>query len=148
MSYSITIVRRNRWDDIDEESNITLQEWVDMVKTDPELEFPQDSDLTELNKDYYQSKPGYCEWNAHPNHKEPFARPYFDYYHGEITTQNVDDYSLLKAISIAEILNGKVIGQDGEFYEEGDSLNILVHDPNVSSSIKTEKNRSPCWKFW
>ena len=45
MSYSLNIVRKNNWDDINETSNLTLQEWLDLILTDNELEFPSERKL-------------------------------------------------------------------------------------------------------
>jgi hypothetical protein len=147
MGYSVTIVRKNNWEDINEESNITLEQWLQYVDSDEELEQPLESSLTEYNKEYYQQKPGYCEWTSHSTYKEPFARPWFDYYKGQITSENVDDETMLKMIAIAECLNAKVQGQDGEVYTEDDVMRVRVINDTVSRpQLKT--NTKPWWKFW
>lgn len=147
MAYSISIVRKNDWDDPDEQSNITLEEWLSYIATDEELEHPAESSLTEYNRDYYKKRPGYCEWTAHSAYKEPFARPWFDYCKGDIDSQNVDDETLLKMISIAEQLNARVRGQDGELYDEDDAMNVTVkHDYEPTAQPPVVKK--PWWKFW
>ena len=147
MSYSITIVRKNNLEDLEEESNITLEEWLNYIKKDEELERPSESSFTDYNRTYYQKKPGYCEWIGHPSYKEPFARPWFDYYNGGITSENVDDETMLKMITIAEQLNAKVQGQDGEFYDEDDAMKISVTHEEISNARLTV-NKKPWWKFW
>lgn len=147
MSYSISIVRKNNWEDIEEKSNITLGEWLNFIDKDEELEHPSKSDLTDNNRDYYKQKQGYCEWIAHSSFKEPFARPWFDYYKGQIIAENVDDETMLKMIAIAEHLKAKVQGQDGEFFDEDDAMNVRVTSEN-NPAPQMPVNKKPWWKFW
>ena len=53
-----------------------------------------------------------------------------------------------KIISIAELLNGKVQGQDGEFYEENDVLKLEAINSETSTLQTFEKSKIPWWKFW
>lgn len=147
MGYSVTVVRKNNWEDIDEESNITLEEWLQYIDTDKELQRPSESSLTDYNGEYYRQKPGYCEWTSHSTYKEPFARPWFDYYNGQITSENVDDETMLKMIAISDYLGGKVQGQDGEVYTDDDFMKIRATSDTVSS-LQPKIDKKPWWKFW
>ena len=147
MAYSVNIVRRNNWEDPDEESNISLKEWLQYIETDDELTAPAEGSLTDVNREYYQQKPGYCEWTSHSAYKEPFARPWFDYYNGQIVSENVDDETILKMIEIAENLNARVQGQDGEVYIEDDVMRVQTKGNDVSIR-EVRASKKPWWKFW
>src|SRR5215203_4229438 len=84
MSYSLSIVRMNNWEDDEEKSNITLEEWLHYIDSDEELESPGESSFTDDNREFYRNIQGYCEWTGHSTFKEPFARPWFEYNQGQL----------------------------------------------------------------
>jgi hypothetical protein len=147
MGYTIAIFRQDDWDNPEEESNISFEEWSNYIDTDEELERPAESSLTDDNREHYLQNPGYCEWNNHSSYKEPFARPWFEYSQGEIVSKYVDDESLLKMIEIADRLNAKVRGQDGEIYEEDDAMKLKTTQTWAPASSVPAPNK-PWWKFW
>ena len=69
MGYDLHIIRKNNWEDFEEESNITLDEWLKYITTDSELELTDGYDIKIGEEQYFQNRPGYCEWNAHPKYK-------------------------------------------------------------------------------
>lgn len=103
MGYDLSIVRQKDWENTQEESNITVEEWLAYVKSDNELS-PSD-------------EPNFFDWRAYV-HKEENGTPWFQYCKGYITTKNPDLFVIKKMLAIAEFLKGKVQGEEGEFYDE------------------------------
>lgn len=147
MGYDLHIVRKNNWDDFDEETNITLNEWLYYVENDGELELTNSNGTTPAEEQSFQNKPGYFEWNAHPVYKEKNARPWFEYWRGRISTKNPDDQIVLKMLAIAEKLNAKVQGDDGEFYDENE-VSKIIHINNHQYDSLNPVKKKVWWKFW
>ncbi len=145
MGYTISIVRRSHEGERDEESKITLDEWLSHIDNANDLERPGESSMTDYNREYYRNRPGYCEWTGHSRYKEPFARPAFDYYNGQVIAENVDNETLSKMMIIAEALGAVVQGQDGEFFDEDDPIVLQPASDPVFSPIQLKK---PWWRFW
>jgi hypothetical protein len=144
MGYELHIVRRNNWDDIEEQSNITFAEWIAYVKTDEELELTNGYELTMNGESHSQSVPGFCEWTAHSTEKSPGYRPWFDYGFGSISTKNPDFEVLHKMLAIAKALQARVQGDDGEFYDEETVATLEASEAEKPSSPA----KKPWWKFW
>ena len=147
MGYELHIVRKNDWNNFDEESDITLNEWLSYINNDSELEPTNSSDIKAGEEQFFNNKPGYCEWNAHSIYKETNARPWFAYWQGGISTKNPDDETVLKMLAIAEKLNARVQGDDGEFYEE-DDISKIINSDNSQLSDRISTKKTAWWKFW
>lgn len=144
MGYELHIVRKHDWDNSEEESNITLAEWLDYVQTDGELE-PADGYWVKVpGENTTQPKPGFMEWNAHSEEQRPGYRPWFDYGDGSISTKYPDAETIRKMIAMAEALNARVQGDDGEFYDEA-AVVAMERADAVRNAPTIEK---PWWKFW
>lgn len=145
MGYELHIARKNNWDDYEEESNITLAEWLDYVKTDAELELTEGYWVKVPGENFSQPKPGFCEWTAHSTEKRPGYRPWLDYRYGSISAKYPDAETIRKMIAIAEALDARVVGDDGEFYDEEAVVNMEAADAARTASPPPPK---PWWKFW
>lgn len=144
MGYDLHIVRRHDWDDYEEESNITLAEWLDYVKTDGELELTEGYWVKVPGESTTQPKPGFCEWTAHSEEKRPGYRPWLDYGHGSVSAKYPDYQTIRKMLAIAEALNARVQGDDGEFYDEESVMSMQAAD----AKRKATTIEKPWWKFW
>jgi len=72
-------------------------------------------------------------------------RAWLDYDNGNITVKNSDDEIISKMLDIADKLNAKVQGEEGEVYERSaDGQIISKHAANNH----TAKEIKPWWKFW
>ena len=118
MGYELHIIRQNDYDNADERSNISLDEWIKYVEIDDELNLTGGYNLA-LPGDLggWQDSPGFCEWVGHPTASADTI-PWFDYGSGSISTKYPDKYTIAKMIRIAQSLNAKVIGDDGEYWDE------------------------------
>jgi hypothetical protein len=149
MGYELHIVRRTDWEDDEEESAITLDEWLEYIKTDPELE------LTNGYEDIFnnwQDDPGYCLWLAHPQ-SDVAVIPWLSYCRGSIDTKYPDNDTIKKMIGISVKLNARVQGDDGEYYDNSyfDEKVIIVDDDKNEQKANYEKPDNPkrsWWKFW
>ncbi|MFT3932561.1 MAG: hypothetical protein QM726_03005 [Chitinophagaceae bacterium] len=118
MGYELHIIRLNDYDNEDEISNITLSEWINYVEADNELnltngynsKFPGQPDI-------WNESPGFCKWIGHPDAKEE-SIPWLDFNRGSISAKYPDKHTIGKMIKIAQALNAKVIGDDGEYWDE------------------------------
>lgn len=116
MGYNIHITRKKHWSDQDG-PEISLQEWTDYVKSDPEMRLegfaqfnnPRTGETIRLEG------PGLAVWTAHSG--KPGIR-WFDCRHGHIAVKNPDPEVFAKMWHIAHALSAKVQGDDGEIYDQ------------------------------
>ena len=143
MGYNLHITRKDHWSDPEDKKNITIEEWLNYVNGDPELKLTNGYKFAIPSiDDRWIDKPGWTEWLSHPDAKFEFY-PWFDYEDGSIDTKNPDLPTLKKMLSIAEILNAKVQGDDGELYDE----NYIIEEMKRAEAKKII-NKKPWWKFW
>ncbi len=133
MGYELHIVRKADWKNTGRPSNISLEEWVAYVKTDPEL-LLVGSSISE-NDSGNQVSPGFTEWLNHPDGDFPESRPWLMYGSGAISSKYPDAPLVHKMVRIAKALHGKVQGDDGKIYDES----YLEPEP---------VSRKPWWKLW
>ncbi|MDI1232990.1 MAG: hypothetical protein PSX81_01775 [bacterium] len=141
MGYEVHVVRRNDFDNYEEESNISIQEWKQLVDTFPELTWEQfEGDTKVLDYEY-------SYWLAHPEIDES-NRPWFQYYKGTICTKWADPACLKLLLMMAEHLNARLVGDEGEQYTMKEINRLEANSKSRSSSTATNKNKKPFWKFW
>jgi hypothetical protein len=124
VAYLVHIVRQKDYNDLQAKSNISLEEWMDYIKSDPELELtggliltlPVLLDSTDISYPE-EERAGYCEWIGHPR-ADADTIPWFDFQYNSIIAKYPDNHTIGKMIKIASALNGKVRGDDGEYYDE------------------------------
>ncbi|WP_018343436.1 hypothetical protein [Cytophaga aurantiaca] len=130
MGYELHIVRQKDWEDYEEESSITLDEWLAYVETDSEL-IPNSS-LDPSKRMYGDDSPGFVIWKEYPGNT--YETSWLDFFEGSISTKHPDDITIAKMIQIAKALNARVQGDEGEFYDE--------------EYIQKALNKKKCWEFW
>jgi len=99
MGYELHLTRRTLW--FDEGNDITKEEFVDYVKSDPEFSYPG------------QCGEDYADW------KSPTGRyiTWLCWTNGQLITKNPEAEFVDKMVMIATKLNAKVQGDDGETYQ-------------------------------
>ncbi|MBS1509462.1 MAG: hypothetical protein JST86_01380 [Bacteroidetes bacterium] len=117
MGYELHIIRQNDYDNENERSNITLDEWIKYIQSDSELNLTNGFHINFPGKPEvsWRESLGFCEWVAHPG---PAPFPWFDFGLGSISAKYPDRHTIGKMIKIAQVLNAKVIGDDGEYWDE------------------------------
>lgn len=99
MGYDIHITRAEDWAQ-NEGFEISADEWLKIIEEDPELS------LEGVNGPYF------AVWTG----ESTYPDPWFDWSGGNVYTKNPDEPMIEKMISLAQRLNGKVQGDDGEVY--------------------------------
>ena len=145
MGYDLHIVRRKDWDDYEEDSDISLEEWLAYVQIDDELELTNGNKIKITGvENSIQNVSGFCNWTGH-SIKVNDDKPWFDYGYRMIISKYPDDETIKKMICIADKFNAKVQGDDGEFYDE----NYLLNKTNKSTTDTiNQRDKKPWWKFW
>lgn len=118
MGYDLNIIRQNDYTNDEEESNISFEEWIEYVASDPELKLTKGYEMVIPGiEKTWQESPGFCEWVGGPKSEDDII-PWFDYGYGCITAKNPNNDTIKKMIEIANVLNAKVRGDSFEYYDE------------------------------
>jgi len=144
MGYEVHIVRKNNYDDYDESSNITFQEFCKLVDEHPDLSWVDNAGNSDDNKKF-------CYWINYPlleNNNSPWLQ-FYDYEEGlsDISTKWTDVTCLRKWLELAEILQAQLRGDENERYDkdEIDKLEKIQLEHSTPNVIVSKK---PFWKFW
>jgi len=127
MGYDLHITRRKDW--TDDGDDISHQEWIDYVQSDPELYFRNGT------------SPFMANWNGPSDLEEPWLC----WSDGQIDTKSPDIRLIEKMIQVAEKLNAKVQGDDGETYPGSDTDRYWRHGSSWASEER--KDRGLLFRF-
>ena len=145
MGYDLHITRRIHWGEEQPESDITLAEWLEYIENDDELIVSSELKIGDLNADgMLEPRLGFCDWVNHPN-KE---KRWFDFFDGDINTKFPDDFTIMKMLKIAKILNANLQGDDGEHYSLNESGKVIYFHPINENDLVEKKQKKAWWKFW
>jgi hypothetical protein len=100
MGYDLHITRRKHWSD--DGCDITAREWLDYVAGDAELKLSPADGLY---------------WTVWSGPSE-LPQPWLDWDAGQIFTKNPDEPLIRKMFAVADALQARVQGDDGEFYDQ------------------------------
>ena len=119
MGYDLHITRRDDW--WEDGENIPEADWKALVESDPTLTMTGSVSATtpDGSKISYDS-PLLAEW-AHDDASIPF-----DFRSGRVVVKNPDGPILAKMIEIAESLDAKVVGDEGEVYSKTETHGIAL----------------------
>ncbi|MBZ5685415.1 MAG: hypothetical protein LAP86_10290 [Acidobacteriia bacterium] len=116
MGYDVHITRK-----IANGPEISLAEWTEYVKSDPEMRldgFAQAANLKTDETIRYENA-GVALWTAYS--QKPNT-PWFDYRRGKIVVKNLDPEILAKMWQIAQALSANVQGDEGEIYDQAGNV--------------------------
>jgi hypothetical protein len=116
MGYDLHITRRADWSGAG--NDITADEWLKLVASDPELT------LDRNNSPHHATLKGSNSW--------------FDWEDGCISTKSPDTAGAKKLFAIAQRLSAKVQDDDGEFYTSPDQLPDAA---NVEAQVKAHEQK-------
>ena len=116
MGYNLHITRKEDWFDGSKNEDISPEEWVEYVKGDPELQVDgfMNVKATDIDGTMKNEKRDIFVWTTYSKLKENGGWIYYD--HGNITVKNPDNEFIHKMKLIAQSLQAKVVGDDGELY--------------------------------
>ncbi len=150
MGYELHIVRQTDYDNEEEESSITLEEWLSYVAKDKELHLTNGYKVNIPGiHTAWQNSPGFCEWTQHILEDGSIA--WFDFGCGMISAKYPDDVMIKKMINMSNSLNAKVRGDDFEYYDDNYFIdkNISTGTPATNIHLTNgSEERRPWWKFW
>lgn len=101
MSYELHVTRADHWAS-NEGQEISAEEWLALIKADPELT------LVPKNGRYFVV---WCGTTKYPE-------TWFNWFSGNIATENPDKATLRKMLEFATRLNAHIQGDEGELYDE------------------------------
>lgn len=113
MGYDLHITRRTDWPD--DGSSITFDDWMAVASADPELRPDGYLDMG-LPAGGTFRQPLFV-WACHPHYGEAGGTPSLALIHGNVVSKNPDREFRCKMWRLAQALNAKVQGDDGEFYD-------------------------------
>lgn len=119
MGYDLHITRRDDW--WEDGENIPEGDWTALVESDPTLTMTGSvSTTTPDGSTISYDSPLLAEW-AHDGASIPF-----DFRSGRVVVKNPDGPILAKMIEIADSLDAKVVGDEGEVYSKTETHGIAL----------------------
>ncbi len=116
MGHDIHITRKENWFD-EEGPEITLQEWADYVKSDPEMRLDGFAEAATPQGTLRIEEAGIAVWTAYSKHGENGNMAWMCWSDGEIVLKSPDTELLVKMYKIAKKLGAKVQGDESEVYD-------------------------------
>lgn len=117
MGYDLHITRKSDWPL--RGNDITLDEWLAVVAADPEMRLDGFAEASLADGQVLRTEdPGLAVWTAHPRHGLDGFKAWMCLSGGNIDTKNPDEEVRRKLWRLAQALNARVQGDDGEFYDE------------------------------
>lgn len=134
MGYELHIERK------DNENKITVDEWTDFIDQSPDFEKADSVSATNPQSGMTLTidTPNCGLWKPKDDYKVPFT---FQDKWGHITVKNPDEFVIKKMIEISGHFNGRVVGEEGEEYDD----NYFSDNSDQHDSNRTDKK---WWEFW
>ena len=143
MGYDIYITRKTDWFEEDQ-PGISLAEWRACIDSDPELQLDGHAEAELQDGAVLRMEaPGLAVWIGHPEHGKQDGMAWLSWYAGNVTAKNPDTPTLQKMWSIAQALQAKVQGDDGELYDASGQML-----PREAPPASTPAGRKPWWRLW
>jgi hypothetical protein len=117
MGYDVHITRKRSWDGFEDEHGpeISFEEWMAVVNADSEFHLEGHLDTRQPDGSVFRQP--LAAWTSRSRHRENGAMVPFAWIRGNIVVKNPDEETCRKMWRVAEILNARVQGDDGEFYD-------------------------------
>ena len=116
MGYDVHITRSPDW--TESASNpITIEEWLAAIEADPEMRLDGFAEArTPAGETIRYESAGLAVWTAWPRGDHVIGEAWFDHRNGRIVVKSPDESILAKMREIAEKLQARVVGDEGEYY--------------------------------
>lgn len=138
MGYDVHITRKPFWAD-DEGLAITLEDWLSFVQSDPEMRADGYAEANTPEGSLRIEEPGIAVWTAYSRHDEQGNMAWFSHFEDHVSVKNPDPEILRKMHQIAQNLDAKVQGDEGEEYDADGK--VIADEPN-------QPPQKPWWRFW
>ena len=143
MGYDVHITRREEWFD-EEGDEISLEEWKRYVASDEEMRLDGFAEVETPDGMLRVESEGLSVWLRYSGHGKDGNMAWFDHSEGNVTVKNPDDEILRKMFSIAQSLNAKVQGDEGEVYAANGQSNWQELKQQTNPPAAGRK----WWQFW
>jgi hypothetical protein len=141
MGYEVHITRKENW--FDEGPDISLDEWLDVVRADSEMRLDGQAEATVGEGAVLTMEdPSMSVWVAYSKHGKNGNMAWLWHSRGNVMAKNPDEEILRKMSLIAKQLSAKVRGDESEVYGD-DGQPVDEAAPN--SPLTDQK---PWWQFW
>src|ERR1700719_1876991 len=114
VGYDLHITRKADWPEPDG-PEISYDEWMAVVNMDPELRI--EGYVNVRLPDHSVARRPLAAWTAYSRYDSSGDMPALEFSHGNIAAKNPDREFRCKMWRLAQALNAKVQGDDGEFYD-------------------------------
>ena len=128
MGYDLHITRRKLW--CDEGKDITFEEFVGIIKADPEFAYP--GQLGADSADWRSPQSGYESWLTWTD--------------GDVYTKNPEKEYIEKLVEVAKVFCARVQGDDGEIYLS--ATNTFEEPLDTSTLNELIGKRQPSISSW
>ena len=133
MGYELHITGKENWVNEDPSNDITLEQWLDYVKNDPDMRLDNFAQASTTDGQKIRiEEDGICVWTKYSKDGIDGNHAWFWLSMGNISTKNPDAEIGNKMMDIAGSLRAKVQGDDGELY-------------TIREAVPISK---PWWKVW
>ncbi len=139
MGYDVHLTRKEDW--FEDGPDILLQEWKEYIEGDEEMRLDGFAEAETPDGVLRIESEGLAVWTSWSQHEKDGNMAWMDYDRGNITVKNPDTEILKKMFVIAQSLDAKVQGDDGEAYDADGQPDQEVFQPFKFSERKW-------WQFW
>jgi hypothetical protein len=117
MGYDLHITRKKNWDGFEDEHGpeISFDEWMAVVNADAELRV--EGYVNQRLADNSIFRQPLAAWTAYSRYRADDPGPALGLWHGNVDAKNPDREFRCKMWRLAQVLQAKVQGDDGEFYD-------------------------------
>ena len=136
MGYDVHITRKDDWSDTDG-TPISREDWLDYVGGDKSLGLKREAVVSNENgEEFTVQDETLTVWKDWPKRVDGKSEALMWHSAGNVMTTNPDDAMLQKMFLIADALDGKLQGADGEIYN------------SIGQVERQDRSTKPWWKFW
>lgn len=143
MGYDLHITRRENW--FEEEADaIAVEEWLDLVRSDPEMRLDGYAEATVGGGSVLRvDDPTMAVWIGYSKHGQSGNMAWLWHAHGNVVAKNPDQEIRRKMWLLSSRLSAKLQGDDGELYgADGEPIGTEATTATASPRSK------PWWRFW
>ena len=115
MGYDVHITRAAHWSE-SESAPITLDEWLAVVNSDPEMRLDGVAHVATPSGTLRYTNPGLAVWTAYSEHGVDGTKVWFDHRLGMIVVKGPNEEIVGKMKRLAARLSARVFGDEGEEY--------------------------------
>jgi hypothetical protein len=148
MGYDLHITRKANW--FDASPSIALDEWLEYVASDPEIQHDGFAETPAADGDVLRvEQAGICVWKGYSRGENRENAAWFWWSGGNIVVKNPDQEIRGKMWLIAQSLEAKVQGEEGEYYNHDGEMIVTPTDVVLASERPVSPDpKRPWWKFW